>query len=87
MVTRKFGFVAAPLQVFAIVRSVAAPPNSRAPCGSRALKLNSSALYDCLTSESLVSTFCTAAPATAALTVSYIVIGVPSIGLKTVTGR
>ena len=68
------------------MRSVADPPNSRAPCGSRALKLNSNALYDCFTFESLVSTFCTAG-ATAALTVSYIVIGVPSIGLKTVTGR
>ena len=31
-----------------------------APCGSRAWKLNSNALYDCLTFESLVSTFCTA---------------------------
>ena len=78
--------MAAPLQVLAIVRSVADPPNSRAPCGSRAWKLNSNALYDCLMFESLVSTFCTAA-LTAALTGSYIVIGVPSIGLNTVTAR
>ena len=85
MVTRKFGLVAAAAQVLAIVRSVAVPPKRRAPCGSRALKLNSNAFYDCLTFESLVSTFCTA-PATAVETVSYIVIARPSIGLKMVTG-
>ena len=85
MVSRKFGLLAAALQVLAMVRSVADPPNNRAPCGSRAWKLNSNALYDCFTFESLVSMFCTRC-ATAALTVSYIVIGVPSIGLNTVTG-
>ena len=77
--------LAAAAHVFAIVRSVAEPPNSRAPCGRRAWKLNSNALYDCLTFESLLSTFWTAA-ATAVLTVSYIVIARPSTGLNTVTG-
>ena len=73
-------------QTSATMRSVAEPPNMRAPRGSRALKLNSNAEYDCLILESLVSTFCTAW-FTATLIGSYIVTGDPSSGLKTVTAR
>src|ERR1700704_5958200 len=83
---RKFGFDAAAPQVLAIVRSVADPPKILAPCGSRALKLNSNALYACFTSGSFESTFATAW-LTAALIVSYIVMACPSIGLKMITGR
>src|SRR5262249_61646594 len=79
---RKLGFVAAPAHVLATVRSVANPPNSRAPCASRALKLNSNALYPCVSAESLVMRY-DAWVADAAVT-SYMVIGVPSIGLNTV---
>src|SRR5262249_22692499 len=86
MLTRKFGFDAAPPQVFEIVRSVAEPPKMRMPCGSRAFTLNSNALYPWRRFGSLVITFCTARD-TAALIGSYIVIGEPSIGLKMVTGR
>src|SRR5512143_737188 len=67
-------------------RSVAVPPKIRAPRGSRALILNSNALYTCERFESLVMTFWTARD-TVALMGSYIVIGAPSIGLKMVTGR
>ena len=76
---------AAALHVFAIVRSVAVPPKSLAPPGSRALRLNSNASYFCFRFGSFVSTCCTA-DADAAVT-SYTVTGVPSSGLKTVTGR
>src|SRR5260221_6110258 len=82
---RKFGFVAAELQVLAIVRSVAVPPKILAPCGSRALKLNSNALYHCLTLGSFESTFATNW-LTGALIVSYIAMACPSIRLQTVTG-
>src|SRR5262249_42434665 len=86
MLTRKFGFVAAPLHVFATLRSVADPPKMRIPRGRRAFTLNSNALYFCERFGSLVITFCTARD-TVALIGSYIVIGLPSIGLKIVTGR
>src|SRR2546425_4952386 len=61
------------------------PPKTRPPCGNFALKLNSNPVYTFLMFESLVSTFATAAT-TAGEIGSYIVIALPSIGLKTVTG-
>jgi hypothetical protein len=44
-----------------MIRSVEVPPNSRAPRGSRALKFNSTPLYQRCRFGSLLSTFCTAA--------------------------
>jgi hypothetical protein len=82
-VTRKFGFVAAALQVLATVRSVAEPPKIRTPCASRASTLNSRSSYACVRFVSVLSISCTDR-AMAELTGPYIVTGVPSIGLKTV---